>query len=203
MSTNASGTKESIDALDDRDIRALTRHVSVLSAFGDAEPSEYVVVGESGTERHVDVLAGTCDCPDHEHRGVRCYHLRAADFASGRRPIPAWVDRGSINNSLGAHIEDAPVFASEADAEAADVTEATEQVMTDGGTVVSDDEPLGESEESGRPDDCSCIAEMDPDDLGCWPCYRDGFETRNPDAEALLENEAEQVVDEMVAEVTE
>jgi hypothetical protein len=32
-----------------------------------------------------------------------------------------------------------------------------------------------------RPDDCDCWS-LDPD-LPCWPCYRDGFETPNPDAE--------------------
>jgi hypothetical protein len=32
---------------------------------------------------------------------------------------------------------------------------------------------------SDRPEDCWCAPEME--DLPCWPCYRDGFETPNPD----------------------
>ena len=31
-----------------------------------------------------------------------------------------------------------------------------------------------------RPDDCDCSEHFDSDDLGCWPCYRDGFETAHP-----------------------
>ena len=32
-----------------------------------------------------------------------------------------------------------------------------------------------------RPDDCSCLSSWD---LPCWPCYRVGFETANPEAPA-------------------
>lgn len=38
--------------------------------------------------------------------------------------------------------------------------------------------------ETQRPGDCAC------EDLGalvCWPCYRDGFETINPETEAAGE----------------
>lgn len=33
----------------------------------------------------------------------------------------------------------------------------------------------------GRPDGCSC---WNPDgELSCWPCYREGFEEPNPEAD--------------------
>lgn len=35
--------------------------------------------------------------------------------------------------------------------------------------------------EEARPADCACHASFE--ELPCWPCYRDGFETPNPEAE--------------------
>lgn len=32
----------------------------------------------------------------------------------------------------------------------------------------------------GRPANCDCLPSMDPDGLGCFPCYLAGFETANP-----------------------
>ena len=37
------------------------------------------------------------------------------------------------------------------------------------------------SQGDSRPGDCDCSPRFD--DLPCWPCYRDGFETPNPDVE--------------------
>lgn len=34
-------------------------------------------------------------------------------------------------------------------------------------------------EQNERPEDCDCLSTMEG--LGCWPCYRDGFEEPNPD----------------------
>lgn len=47
------------------------------------------------------------------------------------------------------------------------------EIRTDGGIVEA--EP-----ESVRPEECTCLARME--DLACWPCFREGFETPNPDA---------------------
>lgn len=33
-----------------------------------------------------------------------------------------------------------------------------------------------------RPADCDCLPTFE--DPPCWPCYRDGFRTPNPDAES-------------------
>lgn len=34
----------------------------------------------------------------------------------------------------------------------------------------------------GRPDDCTCLSTFE--ELPCWPCFRDGFETPNPTGES-------------------
>jgi len=35
-----------------------------------------------------------------------------------------------------------------------------------------------------RPPDCGCLERNDADALPCWPCYRDGFDSPNPDPDA-------------------
>jgi hypothetical protein len=51
-------------------------------------------------------------------------------------------------------------------------------MKADGGVTVEAD---GVDHSDERPDDCDC---WDPEqDLPCWPCYREGFEEPNPDAE--------------------
>lgn len=142
--------------------------MSVLEGFGASEAGEYVVVSQSGSQYDVDVLTETCTCPDHEHRQNRCKHLRAVAFASGRREIPAWVDRDAIENTLGDHIEGGPVFADAVEAEDDATAEATERAVTDGGTVVSDAELLGSGVEDDEPE---CVCELDPDGLGCFEHY--------------------------------
>ena len=81
----------------------------------------------------------------------------------GERPIPELSRRTDIEIMSGRERETEPA------------------VATDGGTVV---ETAAETESDVRPDDCDCIGELDDDGLGCWPCYRAGFTTVNPDAEA-------------------
>ena len=47
----------------------------------------FPVVSQSGTEYLVDRREGGCTCPDHEHRGVRCKHLRRVAFAESASPF--------------------------------------------------------------------------------------------------------------------
>lgn len=152
MQSKTSETESCID-LEPRDVRALTECMSVLDGFGDATAGEYVVVSESGSQYDIDVLVGTCTCPDHEYRGVRCKHLRGAEFASGRREIPEWVDRDAINNTLGDHIDAGPVFADAVGVGDGVTAKATERAVTDGGTVVSESEPQDEDTKAGCPYD--------------------------------------------------
>jgi len=74
--------------LDQRDVRALSECMSVLSEGGDV----FTVVGENGDTYSVDAQEGRCTCPDNQHRGVECKHLRRVQFATGRQAIPAYVD---------------------------------------------------------------------------------------------------------------
>jgi len=106
MSTQPAGT-ERADALDDRDRRALTQYLTVLEDLDEARGREgvYAVVSQSGSQYHVDVDAGTCDCPDHEYRGVRCKHLRRVEFATGSRPVPTGVSSETIDEALGQHVD--------------------------------------------------------------------------------------------------
>jgi hypothetical protein len=95
--------------------------------------------------------------------GDLCKHALRVSVVRGERVIPAAVDRDAIDPQLGIAVDSTPVA-----------------VATDGGQVHATDATDGETA-SERPDDCGC---WDPDgDLPCWPCYRDGYETPNPDAD--------------------
>jgi hypothetical protein len=121
------------------------------------------VTTESGSEYRVDALEGRCTCPDHQYREVECKHLRRTAFATGERPIPAWVDADEVDAQLGEHVEETPKTAA-----------------TDGGVTL--EEFGADNRDDDRPEECDCGDCNDGLGLSCWPCYRDGFETPNPDA---------------------
>lgn len=155
--------RESTDTeLDQRDVRALTEYLTVLPEA----PGIYSVVSESGASYTVDGRDGACTCPDFEYRDIRCKHLRRVAFAIGERPLPAWIDRDAIDEHLGAHVDGTPRVAA-----------------TDGGVIEAGDE--GEALEDGaeRPEACTCHPAWDEDAPPCWPCYREGFDAPNPNAE--------------------
>lgn len=155
MQTTSAESLESTD-LEQRDVRALTEYMTTLPLGGDV----YSVTTQSGSEYRVDALEGRCTCPDYQYRDVRCKHLRRAAFATGERPIPAWVDADEVDGQLGEHVEETPKVAA-----------------TDGGTITLDS--FGADD---RPEDCDCGDWNDGLGLCCWPCYRDGFEVPNPHA---------------------
>ena len=152
--THSSVTNGRIDF--ERDWRALTEAMSVLPEGGDI----YTVVGQHNNgEYAVDAREQRCTCPDHTYRGLACKHVRRVDFATGRRPIPLWVDRDRIDPLLGVHVPETPRLA-----------------RTDGG--VSIDPRIADEDE--RPADCDCGAWNRDAALPCWPCYREGFGVPNP-----------------------
>jgi len=104
MSTNEPHDHERTD-LDARDVRALTEYMTVLDEGGDM----YTVVGQNGGTYTVDARGGRCTCPDHEHRGVRCKHLRRVAFATGADTVPASVE--DTDPQLGTHVEGGPKIA--------------------------------------------------------------------------------------------
>jgi len=156
--SECSATADSID-LEDRDVRALTEYMTVLPLGGDV----YSVTTESGSEYRVDAREGRCTCPDYQYRDVRCKHCRRVAFATGQRPIPAWVDADEVDGQLGEHVEGTPKVA-----------------VTDGGVTL--DSFDGDDRDDDRPEECECGDWNNGLGLSCWPCYRDGFETPNPHA---------------------
>lgn len=144
MSTNAHATQDGFDAqtdLPDRDVRALEEYLTVLDDVGRARGAAelYVVVSQSGSEYLVDAREGACECPDHEHRGVRCKHIRRVAFATGERPVPASID---ADPQLGEHVDGGP------DVVAADggVATAVSEDLID----VDDDPWLGPFQEADK-----------------------------------------------------
>lgn len=115
----------------------------------------------------MDARDGVCECPDHQHRDAHCKHIRAVEFAIGERPIPAWIDRDAIENSLGDHIEESPVF--ELEPEPITVADAKPEwaVMTDGGQLLE-----AHTQDSSGEDTAVCDCEtFDAGELPCAECY--------------------------------
>jgi hypothetical protein len=105
MTTNDNDSLDDTD-IDDRDRRALIECMSVIPKGGDV----FEVHGENDGSYRVDTRQDRCTCPDHEHRGTHCKHLRRACFASGQRPIPPQIDSDEIDDLLGEHCDGEPYF---------------------------------------------------------------------------------------------
>jgi hypothetical protein len=106
MTDYATAEVEGTDTLDERDVRALTECMTVSPDIGQARNTEdfVVVTTESGHSYTVDLRHGMCGCPDAEHRDPEggCKHVRRAEFATGRRPLPAWISLDAVDDQLGA-----------------------------------------------------------------------------------------------------
>jgi hypothetical protein len=143
MQTTSAERHESND-LEQRGVRALTEYMTVLPLGGDV----YSVTTQSGSEYRVDACEGRCTCPDHQYREVECKHIRRVAFATGNRPIPAWVDADEVDAQLGEHVEEIPKVAA-----------------TDGGVTLAE---FG-AEENDE-DGCWC----DDHQMPCFDCYNVG-----------------------------
>lgn len=195
MATTTDRGKNGSDAqLDERDARALTQYLTVLDDVDRAKGAEdlFFVVSESGESYLVDVATGACECPDAEYREPEggCKHFRRCLFATGRRAIPAWIDREPVDPDLGEHVDGEVRFAATDGGsgiiEAGDDGEVLDE-ESDDEAVVDLSEVYGEAapDAPDRPEDCECSGsalEVEYD-LPCWPCYREGFETPNPAAQ--------------------
>lgn len=173
MSTNDHTNEECTD-LEKRDARALEQYLTVLPRG----PDVYDVVSESGKNYVVDTRQGACECPDYEYRGETCKHQRRVAFATGERPIPIGAD---ADPQLGLHVDATPRVA---------VTDGGEEVV-DLATVTGD-APTDEGADA-RPESCECRAH--DEDVPCWPCYHAGFESVNPDAPPLDEEDGDEWVE--------
>lgn len=93
------------------DFRAVTEYLTVLDD-GDVRarsaPGLYTVDSESGSQYLVDIEQEACECRDFEYRGDErpCKHIRRAQFATGRREIPDWIDEDDIDPQLGMHVDE-------------------------------------------------------------------------------------------------
>jgi hypothetical protein len=143
MGTIDAESLESTD-LDQRDVRALTEYMTTLPLGGDV----YSVTTQSGSEYRVDALEARCTCADHRYRDVRCKHIRRIAFATGERPIPAWVDADEVDAQLEEHVEGTPKVA-----------------VTDGGVTLA-----SFATEEDDEDGCWC----DDHNFPCFDCYNDG-----------------------------
>lgn len=70
--------------LEERSARAWTEPMAVRPLGG----GRYAVDSSSGATYAVDLLTGTCSCPDHEIRGERCKHLRRVAIEITERRVP-------------------------------------------------------------------------------------------------------------------
>jgi hypothetical protein len=143
MQTTSAERHESTD-LEQRDVRALKEYMTTLPLGGDV----YSVTTQSGSEYRVDACEGRCTCPDHQYREVECKHIRRVAFATGNRPIPAWVDADEVDAQLGEHVEEIPKVAA-----------------TDGGVTLAE---FGAKENDE--DGCWC----DDHQMPCFDCYNVG-----------------------------
>ena len=102
--------------LDNLDAKALTTPMAVLPDGPDVDDAENMWLVLHQVEHVVALVNGdfTCDCKGHQY-GHRCYHIRRVEFATGRRPIPAWADRDKIDDQLGLHVDGEPEFEHEPD----------------------------------------------------------------------------------------
>jgi len=146
MCTNASAEVESIDTLDSRDVRALAECMTVLPDAADiaGAPGMFQVVGENGGTYTVDIQTGACTCADAEYNlptddgRETCKHVARAEFATGERTVPAWVDADAVDDKLGEHVDDGPAFENEGLAPIDAETEPA--VATDGGIIEAGDD---------------------------------------------------------------
>jgi hypothetical protein len=74
----------------EHDLAERARRAREMTAAVDHQGGPLYDVRTRGDEYRVDLAAGTCECPDYEHREVRCKHLRrvAIEVTAGEVPPP-------------------------------------------------------------------------------------------------------------------
>ena len=137
MSNQNTAEQDSVE-LEPRTRRALERVATTLHtdgtpiAAGDDPSMVAVVSGNSGREHTVDLREERCTCADHRHRGAKCYHIRRAEIATGKRPVAtAELAAADVDDGLAEHVAAGPkVLASDGGV-----------VGGDGAQLVDDDAP--------------------------------------------------------------
>jgi hypothetical protein len=183
MSTNDTDLRESID-LDARTERALTEVLAVCPDIDQARgaPGLFVVVGENaGGEYLVDEREGACTCPDAEYRNPvgGCKHVRRVEFWTGARELPDAVDVDYLEADLREHLRDEGRLPG-VDGGDQEADEAPRAVADGGRVAVEGADDADVAAGGDRPDDCACHEAWHVDSTPCFACYREGFETPNP-----------------------
>lgn len=130
MSTNATDTKESIDT---RTRKAATESMTVVALD---DPGKFEVYSGSNSRYVVDLIRGTCECPDSEYNPqFVCKHRQRAEMEIGERAIPDLDQRTDVEIMSGR-------------------AAGEPTVATDGG-VISGAEPQGSESEIPAVADCS------------------------------------------------
>ncbi len=71
---------------DTRELRALALYRERGAEIVRTGPWSYLVPSSSGSEpRAVNYRRESCDCPDHENRGVTCVHIFAVGIHRAKR----------------------------------------------------------------------------------------------------------------------
>lgn len=161
--------------LDPRTDRALREGILVTRARA---PDRYFAFGESGRQYVVNVATGECSCPDYQHREPAggCKHVRRVRLETGRDSVPDGVARDdALDRFLAAAI----------------AVRENVALRADGGEVlgheaVNAEDPDADADADERPDDCGCWS-VDAD-LCCWPCWRAGYRSQNPQEPAADES---------------
>lgn len=131
-------------------------HVRNGSYGADADDHEYTVHVESG-------IPSDCTCPAFEHRDGACKHMVAVAI---REPVLEAATDPDVATDGG---------------ERTSGSRSSSGLRSDGGELVVASDTTGVDDTDERPEDCDCLPTFD--DLPCWPCYRDGFRSPNPDTE--------------------
>jgi hypothetical protein len=95
--------KRAIKAL--REKMTVTDDVDIVRGATDC----YLVYSESGNSYFVDARDEVCQCPDHEFRGARCKHIRRVAYATGREPLPGYINADAVDPLLGRAVSRRPV----------------------------------------------------------------------------------------------
>jgi len=123
------------------------------------EAFEFTVLGDGD----VEVVNASHESPD-DHT----YTVHVEGGIPSDCTCPAWeYQPGACKHMVAVAIRE-PVL---------EAANEEQPVRADGGTATLE-EFGGDDRDDDRPDECDCSPNFEG--LSCWPCYREGFETPNP-----------------------
>ena len=122
------------------------------------EAFEFALLGDGD----VEVKNGS-----HEDADDHSYTVHVESGIPSDCTCPAWEYQPGVCKHMVAVAIREPVL---------EAATEDQQVRADGGVTL--EEFGADDRDEDRPEDCDCSPHFEG--LACWPCYRDGFETANP-----------------------